>query len=352
MTAFTVAGDVTSALTHFAQLGLADILDEELGCRVRFGWTDAPTPVAFVDAGEVTANRIGEAVANHASRAARSESWLRAAVDHCGRPGTAAFSPRIKPASSDEEWRSLQRVRHEYLDILLDDGRDGDLRFLGALGEPAYWRVENGKERRPDHGASRWEMKTRNKGEEFVGQRLLPLAEVMASRSVEQIVAGLTGADRRDELGRDKPESRTSTGFTQPGPTDSALAWCALWGIGNFPLAHRVNAVSVTPGAFPPDVLHPRYMFLPIIVGAVTAARMRSVIVSSQLSVVGSFGLDDLSGERHGLAALNIESARQWLIRRRVGAIARFRILKTGSASAPERQVLGGELLLIQEVLK
>lgn len=342
MTRIVVAGEVTSALTHFAQAGLASIVEEVLGCSTRLGWTDSLTPRAYVDCPGTSDGQVGEAIRAHAYRAAAPASWLRGTVHHGGRVGTATFSPRIKLASDDSEWKRLQQARSGHLDLLLDEGRDGDLRFLGALGEPAHWRFES-RERRPDHGASRWEMKTRNKGEEFVGQRLLPLAEVVAERSPEANVDGITGVTRRDELGRNKAESRTSTGFTPPGPTDSALAWCALWGIGNFPLAHRVNGLSVTPGAFPSDALHPRVMYLPVVVGSVTTARMRSLLVSAQLATFGAAGLDTRAADPDGLM---VESARKWLYSRRVAAVVRFQILKTGSSSAPERQVIGGDLVL------
>jgi CRISPR-associated protein Csb3 len=61
--------------------------------------------------------------------------------------------------------------------------------MIGALGEPAYWPTD----RNADAGASRWEMKTRNQGAEFVGNRLVPLAQAVAARTIEQTLTGLTG---------------------------------------------------------------------------------------------------------------------------------------------------------------
>lgn len=344
MTTLTVAGEVTSALTHFAQFGLAAIVEAESDGRVTVGWTDTPRPRAFVDCPGLDEAAIARIISAHAGRLADPDSWLNATVDHGGRAGTAAFSPRIKLAASPPEWRELQRTRQEHLDALFDAERDGDLRLIGALGEPAYWREANNGDLRPDHGASRWEMKTRNKGEEFVGNRLLPLAKVVAARSVDDVLAGIIGSSRRDELGKDKQDSRTSTGFTTPGPTESVLAWCALWGISAFPLTHRVTDLSVTPGAFPPGALHTRYMYLPVAVGGVTLARLRSLVVSEQLAVVGTAGLDE-DAENEGITALTVAAASKWLFARRVVAVARFAVDKKGSASAPERQVLSGALL-------
>lgn len=63
----------------------------------------------------------------------------------------------------------------------------GDYRYFGALGQPSYWSGEQTNHSlRSDFGASRWEMVTRNKGQEFIGGRLFPLAQKVAARPIEK----------------------------------------------------------------------------------------------------------------------------------------------------------------------
>src|SRR5690606_8685909 len=81
----------------------------------------------------------------------------------------------------------------------------------------------------------------RNRGSEIVGTRLRTLAAKVADRSPQAVASGLRGTVVRDEAGNDEPDSRTPTGLAPPGPTYNALAWCALWGISQFPVAMRVS---------------------------------------------------------------------------------------------------------------
>lgn len=339
MTELVVAGAATSALPHFAMYGLANIVESECGRSVASYWQDSSTPTARVVADGIDEEQIVAAVHRHANRCASTESWLHARINHGGRPNTAAFSPRIKIATDDCEWESLQQIRRKFLDELVDAGRFLDLAMIGGLGEPAYWRFD-GRDRRPDHGASRWEMKARNHGEEFVGQRLLLLAEVVAARDPEAIFDGLTGVRPCDELSRGNPRSsQTSTGFTRPGPVDCAVAWCALWGMANFPLAHHVSVLSATPAAFPTTVLHPRFMVLPVVTRPVTTARIRSILVSSALRV--------LAEQQSGASdrdSLLVDAARRWLKSRGSAGTVVFPIEKTESEFAPQRFVLGGTI--------
>ena len=339
MTETVLAGAATSALTHFAMYGLANIVESECGRSVASYWQDSSTPTARVVTDGIDEEQVAAAVHRHANRCTSAESWMRARIDHGGRPNTAAFSPRIKIATDDDEWESLQQIRHEFIDELVDAGSFLDLAMIGGLGEPAYWRFD-GKDRRPDHGSSRWEMKARNKGEEFVGQRLLPLAQVVAARDPEAIFDGLTGMRPCDELGGGNPRSsQTSTGFTRPGPVDCAVAWCALWGMVDFPLAHHVSALSATPAAFPVTVLYPKFMVLPVVTRPVTAARMRSLLVSGALRV--------LAEQQSGASdrdPLSVDAASRWLKSRGAAGTVVFPIEKTGSASAPQRFVLDGTI--------
>jgi CRISPR-associated protein Csb3 len=345
MTELVLGGAATSALTHFAMYGLANILESECGRSVRIYWRDSNEPTARVAVDGIDEEQVAAAVHQHADRCTSDESWMRARIDHGGRADTAAFSPRIKIASDDDEWEALQQIRREFIDKLVHASSLLDLAMIGGLGEPAYWRFDK-KDRRPDHGSSRWEMKARNKGEEFVGQRLLPLAKAVAARNPVANLDGLTGGRLCDELGAGNPRSsQTSTGFTQPGPVDCAVAWCALWGIVDFPLAHHVSALSVTPAAFPVTVLHPKFMVLPVVTRPVTAARMRSLLASGALRVLAEqqTGVSDRD-------PLSVDAATRWLKSRGAAGTVVFPILKTGSDSAPQRFVLDGRIETFREI--
>src|SRR5699024_1466252 len=139
-------------------------------------------------------------------------------------------SPRIKAIQEPETWQELQAERLSAIDeAYCPTPRWLDLAFISGLGEPAYWVADSQGKCRPDSGASSWEMKTRNRGEEFIGNRLAGLCQVVADRTPEQVLTGLTGKEPRDEIGGGNINSRTPTGLSFPAPTDNALAWCALW---------------------------------------------------------------------------------------------------------------------------
>jgi CRISPR-associated protein Csb3 len=185
-------------------------------------------------------------------------------------------------------------------------------------------------------------MKTRNRGEEFVGNRLRPLAERVAHRTAGQVEAGLTGTVVVDELGKDDVDSRTATGLTMPGPTDNAVAWCALWGLSQFPVIAQVTRASRTAGHLPakPRAAHERRgsLYVPVPIRPIGLARLRSIVLSGQLAVAAS--PNDQEGD-----LLDVEAARAWLADRGIGAIVRFPIGEYGSASAPERRALLGRVV-------
>ena len=162
----------------------------------------------------------------------------------------ALMSPRLSVFADQGTWDLVQRSRHDALDRIAAASGWLDLRFLAALGEPCYWSYTLKGEPLQDDGASRFEMQPRNQGSEFVGTRLRKLAATVAQRDAAKVLAGLTGQSVDDELGDNSPGSRTATGLAGPGPTDNALAWCALWGISQFPLAMRINDTAETSGHF------------------------------------------------------------------------------------------------------
>ncbi|BBX73997.1 hypothetical protein MSHI_19030 [Mycobacterium shinjukuense] len=206
--------------------------------------------------------------------------------------------------------------------------------MVGALGEPSYWLADKS----PDGGASRWEMKTRNRGEEFVGNRLLPVANCVAARQVEEVLSGLTGGTINDEVARNQPDSRSATGFARPGPVDNALVWCTLWGISQFPVVHHTDAQSVTAGTYVPGKrTHPTFVFLPAPTRPTTLARLRTIIASMHLFVVGSVAQNSKPLDEIAAAV-----SRKWLADRGIRALIRFPVDVSDNPSAPERQVLDG----------
>lgn len=340
MSELVLSGDIGTALTHLTLVGLAAIFEDEGFSRVRVWWrTDGLDARPVVDAPALDWRSAAEAVRTHAVRHCDPGDWTAAKV----LGGTAALmSPRIKPPGDDAEWRGHVAARRAVIDREVARSATLDLRLIGSLGEPAYWRRNRQGQRLPDDGASRWEMKTRNRGEEFVGNRLHPLAERVARRTPDQIEAGLTGTAVVDELGKNDVDSRTATGLAAPGPTDNGVAWCALWGLSQFPVIAQVERPSRTAGHLPATSRAARdrrgSFYVPVPSRPMGLPRLRSVVLSGQLALATS--LEDDEGDR-----LDVEAARSWLADRGIGAIVRFSIGEYGSANAPERRALLGRVL-------
>jgi len=333
-------GPVTNALTHFALYGLAAIIETETGQSARLYWTDDAQPKARIET-DIGPDEIAAAVHRHATKGASPHSWLAVRVEHEGRD-TAAFSPRIKEPQTPSAWQKLQNARHTGLDaVLAADADELDLRMIGALGEPAYWPTD----RNADAGATRWEMKTRNRGEEFVGNRLALLAHAVADRTTEEILSGLTGQTVNDEVGKNKPESRTATGLARPGPVDNALAWCALWGISQCPVVHHNGAQSATAGTFVlPHRAYPSLVFLPVPTHPVTLSRLRTILASRHLPLAA---LADTTTDP--LQIIDSDAARKWLTERSVRALMCFDVDVSDNPTAPERHVLDGRVITLTE---
>lgn len=343
MTDFVLAGaDSTTMLSHLALYGLAAIAEDGGLDDVRLSWTAGMTPRPVLTAPQATPETIGEIVRRHAARHDDPGSWPSRQISEGEQ--RALMSPRISVISSSEGWRALQDRRHDVLNQLTDTRALLDLRLIAALGEPSYWRKNRKGDRLQDDGASRLEMQPRNQGSEFVGNRIRPLAAAVAARTADAVADGLLGRSVRDEIGKDQPTSRTPTGFAAPGPTDNALAWCALWGISQFPIAQRTNACATTSG----HIGRPTsgYFYVPVWSGRWRTARHRTILASGQLSRFAETGLspNDL-GRALDDDASNGEAARQWLASRGVTAVVRFPVRRFGSDSAPERRAMLGELL-------
>lgn len=319
-----LAGGVESALTTFAGLGLALILERGGAQRVRLGWTDSAEPRMSVKAEGHDADTIAGLVHSHASECALPDSWVQHdLVPSPWNGNSAVLSPRVKVPSCAVDWHHLQGERHRAIDELRTaDGNEASLELVGALGEPSYWRNVNG-DTRPDEGASRWEMKTRNRGEDFVGNRLRSLARIVSCRDVSVVRSGLEGSAIVDEAykGKRSSDSRTATGLARPSFTDSAVAWCGLWGISSFPVIPDLGRCSVTGGALPLGGFRPEVLVLPALVGGHSLARWRAILASEQL--VKAFAED--------------RTAQVWLGRHGVRALTVHRVHYIGSSNAPER---------------
>ena len=349
MSTITLAGDYRSALTHFALYGLAMLTEVHHPGAVTLGWSDEATPKAQLNLEGIDLETVAEYVAQYSTQLASADSWVAVNNEYGSGKRKAIFSPfsprirGIDPQVNPDDWDNHQKARSDALDRLTLDSDLLSLRWIAGLGEAAYWRFSN-KERRPDHGASRWEMKTRNKGEEFVQYRLRPLCIELSKWSISDISSGITGVTLRDTIGKNAIDSRTSTGFTPPGPADVALTFAALLGIACFPVVRKIDQLSITPGAWPSDILLPYNMVLPIFAQKITPSRLRAILRSQAFAEA----VEQVCGAEAGIVENNtasvLGSARSavWLKDRGVKAVVRFPILLAGSSSAPERQVQYG----------
>lgn len=318
-----LTGSPEVALSHFAMYGLGLILADQGARKVRIWWADEADARACVGwSGDLDAPT---AVQRHARGHSTQESWVQLTVPHEG-ADVGLFSPRIKAATSPESWNVLEDARARVLDS--PSVSDLDRLLIGALGEPAHWLCSD-RDSQPDLGATRWEMKTRNRGEEFVRHRLAPLARIVADRSPDQVRSGLSGELVEDELGNNSRESRTSTGLANPGPADNALVWCALWGLGLIPLIPQANRMSQTAGSWPRRGVHPRSMALPVFTRRTSLDHWRTILSSK------AFDRAAFSEDQGPVAA----ASRARLRERGVTGIVRFPVQVGGSVSAPERMV-------------
>lgn len=322
MNELRLGGERTSALTHFAMFGLAAILEDAGHRPVRLWWSEERKPAPYIGV-DATWDEVASCVQAHAARAAADDSWVNATVNGTSVQGRPLYSPRASTPQMPE-WPEFERQRHE----AMPPGRLDRL-MIAALGEPAWWRVEEANT--ADGGASRWEMKTRNRGQEFLGDRLALLARAVGRRSVDDVRAGLSGEALTDEVGGSADVSRTPTGLTTPRLTDNALAWCALWGLVVVPPVRHVWGFSASPGVWPRTRTHPDRAVVPMWTTPVSVWVIRTVMTSKNFDAAA-------------FAAPSDPFARAALQHRGVRALMRFPVHVGGSASAPERMLLTGQL--------
>lgn len=334
--------NVTDAFDHLFLLGLASIVEVETGRSVRVYWSARNEGV--IDAGpDIEIKKLGEIVHHHAEQHAESK-WLTD-VEKLAGGSRSPLSPRIGELANRLAFEKLERARHPLIDSLK---RDDWLtrRFLGALGRPVDWAVNNQKEIVPDRGASGWEMKTRNRGEEFIQNRLAKLARFVSARSIDKVSEGLLGRFVSDEAGKQALDSRTPTGLRAPGPTDNARAWCALWGISLFPVqpvtgqSDPARQASTTAGIlrFHGGRL---WFFLPIIETPRTVAKVRVIVRSAQLAQQALLSAQGSSPEAVGQIARDFE----WLKEHGTTQLVLFERAKTDNPNAPELYAMPGRIV-------
>lgn len=320
-------------------MGWRRFFEAETGDCARLWWSDT-SDEATVDCGGLSTADAAEIVRAHAARHSGVESWVQAAGDFSG-SDRGALSPRVgRP--TDDVWPRWQRVRHGAINTISPEAV-ADSRFVGGLGEPAYWGI--GRDPiNPDFGASQWEMKTRNRGEDFVRNRLSLLAARVAQREPQAIAEGLTGERLVDEVGKGAADSRTPTGLRPPGPADNAMAWCALWGLSAFP----VRPVAPTPANERPRSRtagawrgsRSTWVAVPVSSEPVTLARLRSVIRSAALRRVANSVLPAAERPTRSIQP-EVEEARvavdrAWLTQHRVAGVTVGRKVFTDNPNAPE----------------
>jgi CRISPR-associated protein Csb3 len=331
MNTFVMRGaDPVVLLHHMAFYGLADILSAAGVTGLRLGWEDE-LPMLVGD--QLGTEFIDDAVRKHIEG---RRSWVERSS---GREQRAVMSPRLTVFKSRDAWQEHQAERESVLGDLTARHAWSDLRYLAALGEPCYWRTTNRGESLQDDAASRLEMQPRNRGSEFVGNRLRPLTVKLLARPAGQIVDGLTGTRLMDELGG-KPDSVSATGLTTPGPVDNALVWCALWGIGQMPLAMRTTGTALTSGHLGRS--RREWFYAPVWEQLWRPARLRSILASDQLRRAAMTGTPQADAD-----PLGTRSAAAWLGARGVIGVVRFPIGRFGSDNAPERRALRGEAILL-----
>lgn len=326
-----IAGRVESAATHFAQYGLASIIQEAAVLGVRMQWHEAVEAYATVTwAGEADP---GQLVVQHAQQKTDSDSWVQQVRSPLGKP-IGLFSPRVLAMAKDvlPVWAGWRREELDRVDL-----DDLDRRMIGALGEPAYWRWQV-KDYEPDQGASRWDMADRRSGREFVKDRLQKFAGAVVTLTPHEAWEGLTGLEIRDRVGRNKDDSQTPTGFAPPQPMDAAYAWCVLWGISVTTLVPMARRMGQTAGMSPNHRTHPEGTVLPIFDGPVTVARLRALLRVPDLQAA-AFGNDD---ETRRIAARKLAS-------HGVRALQVFPVSVIKTPGAVDRLLRDGNLRILAE---
>lgn len=322
------------AFSHLFLVGLASIIEDSQPDRTCWiTWQDR-AHAGIKTSDDLTLHDYAVLIHAHSKRW-NTSSWLSAESEYFSgnkKRGHSTLSPRVAAPDSKSDWEALQYDRETAIDVL---ETVLDHRYIGALGEPSYWSGRlTDKAYTPDRGASRWEMVTRNKGQEFISGRLVPLTTAVAKRSIEQIEGALRGSIVIDEVGRNALDSRTPTGFRLPSTTDNVLALCALVGVSAFMVGRSTKPLlGGTAGFFQLKKPTPRVV-LPLWSGWWTLAKYRTVVRSAALTRYGV-----------ALANRNVDNMSQLaLIEKGCTGVFLFEQYMSGNSSAPERWLKKGVL--------
>ena len=343
-----LGGDITDASTHFAQIGLAAILNDAGIDAVRLFWENGPSARAVVT-WEGDAD-VGQIVKDHANRCCQKDSWVsqsEVVQTPTGAMRLGWFSPRITAATTTEESSEWVRLRRNKLDDL--SLKPIDRAMIGALGEPAYWHRSssiNDKKFEPDRGATRWDMTTRKRGDNFVPHGLHKYADHFSNhfskRPSQDIREGLSGSPLVDES--DKGKHMPPLGFTS-SPMDTATAWCMLWGISETTLVPRpksdmaTGGYSQTSGVHPRNRTRPNHVTLPVFQTPTSLTRWSAVLRSKVWDgVVAASDLSNLP------AVMSAEVSKLG-----VHHAVRFATEVAESKGASERWLRGGVLVRIDD---
>lgn len=326
----TVPVDVHDAFSHLFLVGLASIVEEESpGTYCALRWERAGASATVLTSNPMDLDDISVCVHAHVSK---YNNLLAMTSDGKYDGGTlhATMSPRLSNIVEASGWQALHDDRQAAIDAL---DSMGECRYFGALGQPSYWsgRVSGSSHAlQADNGASRWEMVTRNKGQEFISGRLRKLSQIVADFSLERIRAGISGEIEADECGNEKSNSRTATGLHAPALTDNVRAWCALIGVSAFPVIPSVSDSRDSTAAMFQISKKGSYAVLPVFKEEWTLARFRSVSRSAALlkaSVSIALAANDSDFTVHD----------DWLAERGVITCVLFRQFISDNKSAPER---------------
>ena len=338
-----LVGDITDASTHFAQVGLALILQNAGVKNVRIFWEDGSSARAVVTWDGDT--DVGQIVKDHAARCCQEGSWVsQSVIEASGKKPVEAgvFSPRVTPRKTVEDLAKWVTLRRTNIDALPLDRLD--MAMVGELGEPAYWHVSHkvaAKDVEPDRGATRWEMTIRLSGRNFVPDALLKYAGKLADREPKDILDGLVGNSLNDDFGT----GTTPLGFKNRSAMDTATAWCMLWGIAATTLVPRSLAdipsrgFAQSSGAYPRNRVHPRYATLPVMSKPTSVCRWSGVLRSKTWDEIVQ------TGDVEDLSPVVMSQLVSWGVENGV----RFEIEVAGSASAPERRLNGGSVFRIAD---
>lgn len=337
----TIPVDVYDAFSHLFLVGLASIVEEETPdtyCALR--WEGPGTSATVIFSSPMELDDVTACVHSHA---AKYNDLLAMASDgeYDGSTPRATMSPRLGNIVEPSGWKALQHDRQTAIDAL---DSMGERRYFGALGQPSYWsgRVSGQSHAlQADYGASRWEMVTRNSGQEFVSGRLRKLSQIVTGFSLERIRAGINGEVEMDECGENKPNSRTATGLHAPSLTDNVRAWCALIGVSAFPVIPGVSGSRDSTAAMFQISRKGPYAVLPVFTGEWSLSRFRSVARSAALLKAGASAV--LAGGDSGFTVHD-----DWLTERNVIACAIFRQFVSDNKSAPERWLERGTFTTVR----